>query len=210
MLSTQSNFSCRVYQMLLFAYPPEFRSEFGEEMRRVFRDCYRDEANSGSLTRFWFRTLADLVLTAAKERIESSEREATFMSKLGRDLLAVSGCIAIIVVSALLLTYGRRNGVSSILLFGYALDAIVATGILGNLLLFILLKATRLNAMRATLSVFAVVHAIGLLIVCLISRSDPGVNLASTVVGYLLSFLFWTGVHWAWRSTVGRQVLNPQ
>jgi hypothetical protein len=179
-------------------------------MRQVFRDCYRDEASTGSLTRLWFRTLADLVLTAAKERAESSRREATIMGNIKRDILAVFGCLAIIVISALLLSYGRRNEVNSILMFGYALDAIVATGVLGNLVLFILLKATKLNPLRATLWVFGVVHLIPVVVLVLIGRSDPRFNVPSTVIGYLLSFLFWTGLHWAWRTTVGRQLVDRQ
>jgi hypothetical protein len=208
MVSTDLNISCRIYRLLLLAYPRKFRQEFGGEMHQVFRDCYRDEAGSGSLIRFWLRTLVDLVLSAARERTDNSGRVDTSMNNLKKDLLAVFGCIAIIVISGLLLSYGRRNAVNSILLFGYALDAIVTTGVLGNLLLFILLKATRVNALRATLWVFGVVHIMLFLLVFLISRSDPGVNLPSTVIGYLVSFVFWTGLHWAWRLTVGSPLVG--
>jgi len=211
MISTDLNISCRIYRLLLFAYPREFRQEFGGEMHQVFRDYYRDEASSGSLVRFWFRTLADLVLSAAKERTDNSGREDSFMNNLKRDLLAVVGCIAIIVISAVLLTYGRKNEVTSIIMFGYALDAIVATGVVGNLVLFILLKATKLNPMRATLWVFGIVHLIPLLLALLLfGTNDPRLNLQSTVIGYLVSFVFWTGLHWAWRATVGNQVLDRQ
>ena len=66
------NISCKLYGLLLLAYPPEFRSEYGGQMLQVFRDCYRAEARSGWLPGFWFRTLLDLVMTAAKERADSS------------------------------------------------------------------------------------------------------------------------------------------
>ena len=55
------NLSTRVYALLLLAYPPEFRREFGGQMLQVFRDSYRAEARNGSVPSFWVRTLLDLV-----------------------------------------------------------------------------------------------------------------------------------------------------
>jgi len=192
------NISCRFYSFLLLAYPPQFRREFGAQMLQVFRDCYRTEASNGSLARFWLRTMLDFISTVAKERIDNSGREGVFMNRR-IDPMALLRCIGIIVVAFLLLAYGRKNGISSIIFFGYFLDALVTTGIVGNLLLFILLKATAANPLRVALWVFGAVHGILLLfIVLVVSKSDPGFSLGSVLVGYVLSFLLWTGVHWAW------------
>ena len=70
----KSNISYRLYGLLLFVYPEDFRREFGVQMLQVFRDSYRDEARDGSLPSFWLRTLLDLVSTAVKERADSSQR----------------------------------------------------------------------------------------------------------------------------------------
>lgn len=75
------NISTRVYGLLLFAYPAEFRRKFGDQMLQVFRDCYRAEARSGSVPSFWLRTLVDLVFTAAKERSDKPGREGVFMNR---------------------------------------------------------------------------------------------------------------------------------
>src|SRR3712207_586228 len=101
--------SVRLYGWLLLAYPQEFRRAFGDQMVQVFRDCYRAEARSGSVPGFWFRTLLDLVLSAAKERADSSRRGGVFMNKRS-DALALVVCVAIIAIAFLLLTYGRGNG----------------------------------------------------------------------------------------------------
>ena len=116
--------------------------------------------------------------------------------------MAMLGCLAIIVIAALLLSYGRRNEVASILTIGYILDALVFTGIVGNLIVFLLVKTTRFNPFRVALWTFAIVHALPLLFLTLVlGPNDPKLNLPNVVVGYLVSFLIWTGLHWTWRMT---------
>jgi hypothetical protein len=204
MRSIHLNISTRLYGWLLFAYPPHFRRKFGNQMLQMFRDCCRVEANRRTLPGFWWRTIIDLILTAARERTDNSGREGVFMNNTRRDAMALLACAAIIVIAILLLTYGRRNEVSSILMFGYVLDALATTGIVGNLIVFLLTKTTKLNPLRVALGTFAVVHAVPLLFLALIAgRNDPRFNLSAVVVGYVVSFLFWTGLHWAWHKTDG-------
>lgn len=116
--------------------------------------------------------------------------------------MALLGCLAIIVIAFVLLSYGRRHEVASILTFGYILDALVFTGVVGNLVVFLLVKTTRFNPFRIALWTFAVVHALPLLFLALVlGPNDPKLNLPNVVVGYLVSFVFWTGLHWTWRMT---------
>jgi len=173
-------------------------------MIQVFCDCYRDQANSGSLGRFWFRIMADLILTAAKERSDNSGREDSFMKNLRRDAMALLGCIGIIVIALLLLNYGRRNEISSILMFGYALDALVTTGIIGNLIVFLLLKTTKLNPLRTALWTFLTISGVLLIVAALIGgRVEPQFRFGNVLVGYIVSFLFWFGLHWLWAKSGG-------
>jgi hypothetical protein len=202
------NLSTRVYGLLLLAYPPEFRREFGSEMLQVFRDSYRAEARNGSVPSFWLRTLLDLVSTAAKERVCNSGRKGVFMKRRS-DAMALLGCVGIIVL-AFLLQYVTRNSAASLILINYVLDPLIVTGVIGNFIVFLLNKTTRLNPLRTAITVFAVVHGALLLLIVVLSSSGPPVNWAAILIGYVLSFVIWVGLHFAWRTTNRDQALNSQ
>ena len=203
--------SQRFYAMVLKAYPADFRREYGPHMAQVFRDCYRaaeSRKRTFLLIQLWLMTLFDLVKTAPKERVDSLRKERSVMKNLGRDALAVFGCVAIIVVALLLLNYGRAHQVSSLLLLGYALDAMVVTGVIGNFIVFLLVKTTKLNPLRAALWTFLMVHGLPVIGLAIIgSRIDPQIRLGVIVIGYVVSFLFWYGLHWMWAQTKGNQRL---
>jgi hypothetical protein len=197
--------SQRVYRLLLLIYPLEFRREYGPHMAQLFRDCCRAaDTRDGrpGLWRLWLRTLLDLVQTAPKEHLENLRKENSFMKNLRSDALAFCGCIGIIIIALVLLTYGRNHNVSAILFFGYALDAVVTTGVIGNLIVFLLVKTTSLNPLRTALWTFLVVHAAPVLLLAVVgSRIDPQFRFGSVLIGYVVSFLFWFGVHWIWSQT---------
>lgn len=197
------NLSVRLYGWLLFAYPLEFRRAFGEQMVQVFRDCYRAEARSGSLPGFWLRTVLDLVLTAAKERFVT---KGTFMNRRS-DAMAILGCIGIIVIAFAINRYAIRNNLPFIFWIGYILDALIVTGVIGNFIVFLLAKTTKLNPLRTAITVFAVVHAALLLLGVVMSMSGVPTNLIGVLIGYLVSYVIWVGLHFAWRLTGGSQPL---
>jgi len=62
---------CRLYSVLLYAYPPDFRREFGRPMQQLFRDRCRDLARSPGrlpLLRFAIQTVGDWFGTSVRER----------------------------------------------------------------------------------------------------------------------------------------------
>jgi hypothetical protein len=151
-----------------------------------------------------------LITTAAKEH-HDRRKVRSKMNSIGRDILALLGGLAIVVVAFLLLQYGRTNGVSAILSLGFALDAIATTGIVGNLIVFGLTKLTRWSPVRIALWTFLTVHTVLLVMLLIVgNRLGPQFNALATFIGYVVSFLFWVGLHWAWRATVGNQVLDGQ
>lgn len=195
---------------MLKAYPAGFRREYGPHMAQVFRDCGRAAESRKSLfvlMDFWLNILLDLVKTAPKAHLDNLRKEESVMNNLRRDALALFGCIAIIVVAFLLLSYGRAHQVSSILLLGYALDAMVVTGVIGNFIVFLLVKTTQLNRLRTALWTFLIVNAVpGIALAVIGGRIDPQFRLGATMVGYLVSFPFWYGLHWIWAQSNG----NPR
>jgi hypothetical protein len=203
------NISSRLYGLLLLAYPQEFRREFGTQMLQVFRDGYRAEARSGSVPSFWLRTLLDLVLTAVKEHADSPGKKGIFMNRRS-DAMVLLIAIGIIVIAFLLHAYVVRNNAASVPLLGHILDALIVTGVIGNLIVFLLSKTTKLNPLRIALSVFAVVHGVLLLLIVVLSRNGPPMNWTSVIIGYLVSFVIWVGLHFAWRSTAGNQLIGGE
>lgn len=204
-MKTTANLSCRVYKFLLIAYPSAFRREYGHEMQQVFRDCYRDEARRNQLAGYWLRTLIDLVLTATKEHSEKLRKDRTIMST--RDIVSIVGCVAIIVIALALLSYGRAHEVASIIAFGRVLDAIVTTGIIGNFIIFLLVKTTRWHSLRIALWTFVVVHTVLVLVIAIIGpQVETQFRFGPIMLAYFLSFLFWFGLHWAWHLST-RQLL---
>lgn len=62
---------CRLYSMLLYAYPAEFRREYGRSMQQLFKDRCRDlaqEPGALPLLRFAAHTIVDWVRTVVQER----------------------------------------------------------------------------------------------------------------------------------------------
>ena len=45
----------RLFQLMLRAYPREFRLEYGSDMTQLFRDCYRDIQADGLISALAFR-----------------------------------------------------------------------------------------------------------------------------------------------------------
>jgi len=198
------NLSSRIYRILLLAYPSEFRREYGGQMVLVFRDGYRDEVDRNrhfAFVTYWLNTLLDLVVTATKEHSQNFGKDRQLMTNMRRDIIALLGTIAIIVAALALLNYGRSHEVSSILAVGRVLDAIVTAGIVGNLVVFLLVKFTQWNSLRIALWTFVVVHAVLVIIIAILGpQVEPQFRLGPILLAYVLSFLFWFGLHWAWRS----------
>ncbi len=203
-----SHLATQLYGLLLRGYPTAFRTEYGTQMAQLFRDCYLAEKRDGSLQRlalFWFRTLLDFIRTAPQEHLENLGKENSTMKNSGRDAVALLGCIGIIVAAFFLLRYGIKHEASSILMFGNVLDALVFTGVIGNLIVFLLVKTTRLDPVRVALWTFLVLNGLPAIVLAVIgSRIDPQFRTTVTLVGYAASFLIWFGIHWAWSQTKAR------
>ncbi len=61
---------CRLYSLLLYAYPADFRRQFGPAMRQLFQDRCRDAARQPGgmrLLGFAFHALADWLFAAVRE-----------------------------------------------------------------------------------------------------------------------------------------------
>jgi hypothetical protein len=197
-LTKDAGWFLSIYSILLLAYPREFRREYGSQMVLLLLDCHRDARTAPARTRIWLCTLIDLVRTAPLEHLEKIKKENNFMRNLRTDLFAIGGCILIVLAALLLLSYGRSHQVSSILLFGHVLDALAFTGILGNLIVFLLIKLTSFRPLRVAFWTFLLVSLVPAIAISLLAGADPAFNAPRVVIGYVVSFFFWYGLHWLW------------
>jgi len=63
-----------IYRLLLRAYPPDFRAEYGREMVLLFRDQCRD--GDVRTLAFWVRVFGDVARSAPALRMEAWRRES--------------------------------------------------------------------------------------------------------------------------------------
>ena len=202
----------RLFSLILLAYPRQFRHAYGAQMTQLFQDCYRfEKVNRGliGVGALWCRTLLDLARAAPREHLESMEKEHASMRNLGKNALGLLGSIALIVIAFLLLSYGRKNEVSTILVLGRTLDALVTTGIVANLIIFLLMSVTRLNQLRIALWTLIAVHGVLLLVAVLLgSKVDPNFQLGGVLLGYVVSFVFWLSFHWIWSKASAERTVS--
>jgi hypothetical protein len=102
--------SVRIYNLLLIAYPSEFRREYGPHMLQLFRDCnlrvFHERGSSGMFS-LWILTLFDLFSTAVEEHLH---RE-TNMTK--EKFIRLSGWGLILAAVTLVAGFGIGGGETS-------------------------------------------------------------------------------------------------
>lgn len=192
----------RIFQLMLLAYPRDFRREYGWLMAQVFRDCHR-AAQKGNKTlataRLWLRAVIDLIKAAPQEHWHNLRKDDSIMNRTLRDVIGLVGSLVIAAAAFVLLGYARKHDVQAILTVGHTLDALATVGIVGNIVTFLLVKAAKLNAVRAALWCFGVVAGLLFALVIVVGgRVDPQFSLVKIGVAYLISFVFWFGLHWIW------------
>lgn len=79
MASSQWLLSCseRLYQLLLLAYPAEFRRNYSQEMAQTFRDCFREELRLGGTKRvlqFWGTVFCDFIKSVSVEHVSKLKK----------------------------------------------------------------------------------------------------------------------------------------
>ena len=188
--------SNRLFQLMLLAYPREFRLEYGLEMAQLFRDCHRDIQSDGlkGTIDFWQRMILDVIRTAPLERWEALGRRYKTMKNLKSNVLGLLACLAIIAVALLVFDYGKRHEVRTIWM--YALDAIITAGVVSNLIIFPLVTLTRFTSFRAALWILVLVNGALFGVSVLIGSIVGGFSLAPVLFSYVVSFVFWLTIHW--------------
>lgn len=103
---------CRIYSVMLYAYPREFRLQYGVEMQQFFhdrcRELVRERAGSGVWFRFGLRNLTDWIVSTVHER-RAAPRPAPGIRKLVQEW-AVTLLVFLFVTTTLVQAYVVPTG----------------------------------------------------------------------------------------------------
>ena len=184
----------RIYRLLLRAYPPDFRAEYGREMGLLFRDQCR-ESDVGSLG-FWARVLWDVARSAPALRAEAwrsrgseSTQTTEVIMKLAAMLTLLLGGVIGILNAAVEWVAASQQSISG------THEVSLGLGIFASALLLTagvaLLRPTQGGRQAARLALFA-----SLVSVVAARLLFPWMSIFSQLVGFglpvaLLIVLYW-------------------
>jgi len=192
----------RIYRLLLRAYPPDFRAEYGREMVLVFRDQCRE--SDVRTVGFWARVLCDVARSAPalraeawRARMSDSTRTLEVIMKLAAVLTVLVGLFGVLnaVVEWVAGSKGAIDGryVIAVVLGGFASVLLLGAGVA-------ILLETRWGRQPARLAPFASLvsmAAAGLLF--------PWMSIFSQLVGFGLPVALLIALYWprkpSWGST---------
>ncbi len=205
--------SVRLYGLLLAAYPAEFRREYGPHMAQLFQDRCRDgqrrrsRGARGSLLRVWAETILDLARTAPDEHLRNGGRGVQLMKALLKIAAALVAYVVLFMLAGKFLLATREH---LPYLITTLLDSLISIGILFNFLFLIFNTTGWLKAVRAVVISGIVTAALVIMMVVAISLGSPASGPGgAAILGLVVSFLFWFGVHWWWaqRRSAARQIV---
>ena len=188
--------SGRIYGLLLFAYPKDFRREYGPHMAQVFRDCYRAEKQRTRVLRLWLNTLVDLLRTAPKERMQTVGQGVVMKAIRNLAIAIVIYALAIFLTGKFLVT-ARHHLPFAV---GTFIDSLVSIGVLFNFIVLLLVSTRLMAATRAvvTSAIATVVLITGALSIISISAPAEARPAAISILMMVLSFAIWFLLHWFW------------
>lgn len=84
----------KIYRVLLYLYPTDFRRTYGDDMLQLFRDLCRDAKSEGNphLITVWKRVLPDVITSIVRENLETMRPE--IMTTIKIDEYEVKACVA--------------------------------------------------------------------------------------------------------------------
>lgn len=84
----------RIYRLLLRAYPPDFRAEYGREMALLFRDqCQQSDVRTIG---FWVAVICDVARSAPALRVEAWRASARANSRIMEVIMKLAAMLTLL------------------------------------------------------------------------------------------------------------------
>jgi len=87
----------RIYRLLLRAYPPGFRAEYGREMVLLFRDQCRD--GDVRTLGFWVRVVCDVARSAPALRVEAWRGRGSENTQTVEVIMKIAGMVTVLLAA---------------------------------------------------------------------------------------------------------------
>jgi len=87
----------RIYRLLLRAYPPDFRAEYGPEMVLLFRDQCRD--GDVRTLGFWARVFWDVARSAPALRLEAWRKRGSENTQTVEVIMKIAGMLTVLLAA---------------------------------------------------------------------------------------------------------------
>jgi len=184
----------RIYRLLLRAYPPDFRAEYGREMVLLFRDqCRESDVRTFG---FWAAVIWDVARSAPALRMESWRQSTQTMEvimKLTAMLTVLVGVFGILNAmvewgAALTGTIGGMHALALVLgVFASALLLAAGAGIL---------RPTQRGRQAARLALFA-----SLVMIVAARLLFPWMSIFSQLIGFGLPVALLIALYWPRKSS---------
>lgn len=185
----------RIYRLLLRAYPPEFRAEYGREMVLLFRDQCR-ESDVRTLG-FWARVLSDVARSAPALRVAAWRAWATENNRTMEVVMKLAAMLTVLLGVMGVLNAGVEWGASTSQPIQQAHALSLGLGILASVLLLAagvaMLSGTSRGRQAARLTLLA-----SLVMIVAARLLVPWMSIFSQLIGIglpvgLLIALYWPG-----------------
>jgi len=188
----------RIYRLLLRAYPPDFRAEYGREMVLLFRDqCRESDVRTVGC---WARLLCDVARSAPALRVEAWRERGRESTRIMEVIMKLAAMLTVLVGAFGILNAMVEWGAALTGTIGGMHALALVLGVLASALLLgagaAILRPTQRGLQAARLALFA-----SLVLIVAARLLHPWMSVLSQLVGIGLPVAILIALYWPRRAS---------
>ena len=191
----------RIYRLLLRAYPPDFRAEYGREMVLLFRDQCRD--GDVRTLGFWARVFWDVARSAPALRVEAWRKRGSENTQTVEVIMKIAGMLTVLLAAFVIVgavgewVAGSKGAMDGRYVLAVALGVFASVLLLGAGVAILL--GARWGRQPARIALFAsLVSAVAARLLF------PWMSIFSQLVGFGLPVALLIALYWPRRPSAAR------